>query len=178
MSDTAVSPSRKVQGLFQQLHISLQAEQADHKAHAPHAAPLSPQIYGLGVQQRVESIRANAMALSRGGSNVVRDPSLMECTFRPQTNFSLRRKPRPGSAPKQQPLPAAAFDLSEYEDLLARYATWRLLMWYCHACWCYRVSSLQVLVCSPAKEALCMSFKQSCDWQKCGPVGTCISRCS
>lgn len=100
----------------------MQAEKADHKAHAPHAAPLSPQIYGLGVQQRVESIRANAMALSRGGSHVVRDPSLMECTFRPQTNFSLRRKPRPSSpnGPKQQALPAA-FDLSEYEDLLARY---------------------------------------------------------
>lgn len=108
----------------QQALFSLQAEKADHKAHAPHAAPLSPQIYGLGVQQRVESIRAHVTALPRGGSNVVRDPALMECTFRPQTNFSLRRKARPGSAPKQQPLPAA-FDLSEYEDLLARY---RLLM--------------------------------------------------
>lgn len=50
----------------------------------------------------------------------MRDPSLMECTFRPQTNFSLRRKLRPASAPKQQ-APPAAFDLSEYEDLLARY---------------------------------------------------------
>ena len=95
----------------------LQAEKADHKAHAPHAAPLSPQIYGLGVQQRVESIRAH---VSRGASTMVRDPALMECTFRPQTNFSLRRKSRPGSAPKQQ-APPAAFDLSEYEDLLARY---------------------------------------------------------
>ena len=113
MSVSVFSPS-------QQAHFTLQAEKADHKAHAPHAAPLSPQIYGLGVQQRVESIRANATSLSRGGSNAVRDPSLMECTFRPQTNFSLRRKARPGSAPKQEPLPAA-FDLSEYEDLLARY---------------------------------------------------------
>ena len=104
----------------QQAHFSSQAEKADHKAHAPHAAPLSPHIYGLGVQQRVESIRANAMTLSRGASNVVQDPSLMECTFRPQTNFGLRRKARPGSAAKQHPLPAA-FDLSEYEDLLARY---------------------------------------------------------
>ena len=105
---------------FQQLDLALQAELADRKAHAPHAAPLSPQIYGLGVQQRVETIRANALGLSRGGSHVMRDPSLMECTFRPQTNFSLRRKPRPASAPKQQATPAA-FDLSEYEDLLARY---------------------------------------------------------
>lgn len=65
---------------------------------------------------------------SRGGSHVVRDPSLMECTFRPQTNFSLRRKPRPASSngPKQQPLPAA-FDLSEYEDLLARYVAAAML---------------------------------------------------
>ena len=95
----------------------LQAEEADFKAHSPHAAPLNPHIYGLGVQQRVDSIRANAM--SHGGSRLLHDPSLMQCTFRPQTNFSLRRKARTAGAPKQQ-APAAAFDLSEYEDLLAR----------------------------------------------------------
>lgn len=99
----------------------MKAEVADYKAHSPHAAPLNPHIYGLGVQQRVESIRANAMTTSRGGSRLLHDPSLVECTFRPQTNFALQRKARPASAPKQQ-APGAAFDLSEYEDLLARYA--------------------------------------------------------
>lgn len=126
---------------FEQLDFTLQAELADRKAHAPHAAPLSPQIYGLGVQQRVESIRANALALSRGASHVARDPSLMECTFRPQTNFSLRRKgPRPASAPKQQ-APPAAFDLSEYEDLLARYE----LKLMCGMCFSEQLQHLQVL---------------------------------
>ncbi len=99
----------------------MQAELADYKAHSPHAARLSPQIYGLGVQQRVESIRANTMTPSRGGSRLLHDPSLAECTFHPQTNFALSRRARPASAPKPQ-AQAAAFDLSEYEDLLARYA--------------------------------------------------------
>ncbi|KAL0040299.1 hypothetical protein WJX77_002656 [Trebouxia sp. C0004] len=95
-----------------------QAELADYKAHSPHAARLSPQIYGLGVQQRVDSIRANAVALPPGGSRLLHDPSLAECTFRPQTNFALSQRARPASAPKTQ-APPAAFDLSEYEDLLA-----------------------------------------------------------
>ena len=93
---------------------------ADFKAHAPHAARLNPQIYGLGVQQRVETLRANAMTATRGGGRLLHDPSLVECTFRPQTNFALQRRARPKSAPKQE-APAAAFDLSEYEDLLVRY---------------------------------------------------------
>lgn len=135
-----MSVSAAVLSPSQQAQYSLQAEKADHKAHTPHAAPLSPQIYGLGVQQRVESIRANATAVSRGGMSVVRDPALMECTFRPQTNFGLRRKARPGSAPKQQPLPAA-FDLSEYEDLLARYG---LPMCSLGVLWCAR-AHLKVL---------------------------------
>ena len=105
----------------------LQAELADYKAHSPHAARLSPQIYGLGVQQRVDSIRANAVALPRGGSRLLHDPSLAECTFRPQTNFALSQRARPASAPKTQ-APPAAFDLSEYEDLLARCVCMRLEM--------------------------------------------------
>lgn len=105
----------------------LQAELADYKAHSPHAARLSPQIYGLGVQQRVDSIRANAVALPRGGSRLLHDPSLAECTFRPQTNFALSQRARPASAPKTQ-APPAAFDLSEYEDLLARCVPMRLEM--------------------------------------------------
>ncbi len=105
----------------------LQAELADYKAHSPHAARLSPQIYGLGVQQRVDSIRANAVTLPRGGSRLLHDPSLAECTFRPQTNFALSHRARPASAPKTQ-APPAAFDLSEYEDLLARCVPMRLGM--------------------------------------------------
>ncbi len=105
----------------------LQAELADYKAHSPHAARLSPQVYGLGVQQRVDSIRANAVALPRRGSRLLHDPSLAECTFRPQTNFALSQRARPASAPKTQ-APPAAFDLSEYEDLLARCVLMRLEM--------------------------------------------------
>ena len=81
---------------------------------------MSPQIYGLGVQQRVESMRANAMTLSHTQRRMLHDPSLAECTFRPHTNFTVRRKPRPSSAVHEQ-APGAAFDLSEYADLLARY---------------------------------------------------------
>ncbi len=105
----------------------LQAELADYKAHSPHAARLSPQIYGLGVQQRVDSIRANAVTLPRGASRLLHDPSLAECTFRPQTNFALSQRARPASAPKTQ-APPAAFDLSEYEDLLARCVPMRVEM--------------------------------------------------
>ena len=62
--------------------VLLQAELAEYKAHSPHAAQLSPQIYGLGVQQRVDSIRANAMTLSQAHKRLLHDPSLAECTFR------------------------------------------------------------------------------------------------
>ncbi len=127
----------------------LQAELADYKAHSPHAARLSPQIYGLGVQQRVDSIRANAVALPRGGSRLLHDPSLAECTFRPQTNFALSQRVRPASAPKTQ-APPAAFDLSEYEDLLARCVLMRLEMMHdrskistcMHALGCFLVESV------------------------------------
>ena len=60
----------------------MQAELAEYKAQFPHAARLSPQIYGLGVQQRVEAIRANAMTLSQAHKRLLHDPSLAECTFR------------------------------------------------------------------------------------------------
>ncbi len=127
----------------------LQAELADYKAHSPHAARLSPQVYGLGVQQRVDSIRANAVALPRGGSRLLHDPSLAECTFRPQTNFALSQRVRPASAPKTQ-APPAAFDLSEYEDLLARCVLMRLEMMHdrskistcMHALGCFLVESV------------------------------------
>ena len=100
-----------------------QAELAEYKAQSPHAAQLSPQIYGLGVQQRVESMRANASTLSHTQKRLLLDPSLAECTFRPHTNFTLRRKAQPASAHTEQ-APGAAFDLSEYADLLARWVVY------------------------------------------------------
>ena len=59
------------------------------RAHQPRPAPLKPQIYGLGVEQRVEALRQqngpSSPRARRGASPL--PTGMEECTFQPRTNF-------------------------------------------------------------------------------------------
>ena len=59
------------------------------RAHQPRPAPLKPQIYGLGVEQRVEALRQQKGPSSprpRRGTSPL-PTGMEECTFQPRTNF-------------------------------------------------------------------------------------------
>ena len=67
----------------------LQEEEEEMRAHQPRPAPLKPQIYGLGVEQRVEALRQqNGPSSPRPRRGFSPLPTGMEeCTFQPRTNF-------------------------------------------------------------------------------------------
>ena len=89
-------PSRQTHQKTNKLQTCcLQEEEEEMRAHQPRPAPLKPQIYGLGVEQRVEALRQqNGPSSPRARRGVSPLPTGMEeCTFQPRTNFggSLHR---------------------------------------------------------------------------------------